>query len=137
MCVYAPSTHFTAKYYCSSKRLHSLYILITRCSLTSLLLPLPYIHFLSIHCLPLSLHITLSFFSNSLLLLGSTRLGERGLNIRVNEVIPHFDTPRIISSFNFTARRRDFLPPLFIISSSQPATISSCHNVQQVGRHSG
>lgn len=61
----------------------------------------------------------------------------KGLNIRVNGVILHFDMPHIISpSISLLAEEcGDFLPPC--ISSPHPFALSSCHNVVQVGRHSG
>lgn len=54
-------------------------------------------------------------------------------------MILHFDTPRIIFPFNFTALRgnaRLFLPPP-ASPSSHPSSLSPCHNVVQVGSCGG
>lgn len=142
MCVCAPSTrpHSIAKYYCSSQRLHSLYPYYQL--LSDFLCLSLYLIFIFASPSTVCFHMSSSFTTyrsplfNSLLLLGSTGVRE-GLKHQGKRGDIAFWHASYYFPFNFAAWRGiwDFLPPC--ISSSHPFSLSSCHNVLQVGRHGG
>lgn len=101
MCVRVPSTHCSiAKCYCSSQRLHSLYPyyqLLSHFPCLALYLIFVFVSPSSV-CFHMSSSFTTYCFPFLILCFSWEALESgKGLNIRVNGVILHFDTPHIIS----------------------------------------